>query len=282
VAEGITDYYADLTLRRAGLISDGEFMTGTARAIQQLQNTPGRLVQSVEESSFDSWVKFYRPDENTINSQVSYYDKGAILGLLLDLEIRKRSKGAKSLDDVLRTLYTEFFKNNRNYTPADFQRISETAAGGSLEEFFAKYVRGVDELNYNAALEAVGLRLDTALLGPTGQPAQRVEFGADLRQEEDRLLVTRVYAGSPAYDQGLNTGDQIVALDNARVTRDFFNARLAEKKPGDLINLTIFRFDELSTLLIKLGGRSDGTYRIVPLPAQTEVQKRMLRGWLGS
>ncbi|HEX3184096.1 MAG TPA: PDZ domain-containing protein [Pyrinomonadaceae bacterium] len=282
VAEGITDYYADLTLRRAGLISDGEFMTATARAIQQLQNTPGRLVQSVEESSFDSWVKFYRPDENTINSQVSYYDKGAILGLLLDLEIRKRSKGAKSLDDVLRTLYTEFFKNNRNYTPADFQRISETAAGGSLEEFFAKYVRGVDELNYNAALEAVGLRLDTALLGPTGQPAQRVEFGADLRQEEDRLLVTRVYAGSPAYDQGLNTGDQIVALDNARVTRDFFNARLAEKKPGDLINLTIFRFDELSTLLIKLGGRSDGTYRIVPLPAQTEAQKRMLRGWLGS
>src|SRR5687767_6413627 len=84
VAEGITDYYADLTLRRAGLISDGEFISATARAIQLLQNTPGRLVQSVEESSFDTWVKFYRPDENTLNSQVSYYDKGAILGLLLD------------------------------------------------------------------------------------------------------------------------------------------------------------------------------------------------------
>src|SRR5690349_283413 len=281
VAEGITDYYADLTLRRAGLISDAEFLTGTARSIQQLQNTPGRLVQSVEESSFDSWVKFYRPDENTINSQVSYYDKGAILGLLLDLEIRKRSNGAKSLDDVLRTLYTDFFKKDRNYTPADFQKICETAAGGSLEEFFRKYVRGVDELDYNAAFEAVGLRLDTALPGATGQPVQRVDFGADLRQEEDRLMVTRVYAGSAAYDQGLNTGDQIIALDNARVTRDFFNARLAEKKPGDLINLTIFRFDELSTLLIKLGGRSDGTYRIVPVPAQTEAQKRMLRGWLG-
>jgi predicted metalloprotease with PDZ domain len=281
VAEGITDYYADLTLRRAGLIGDGEFVTATARAIQQLQNTPGRLVQSVEESSFDSWVKFYRPDENTINSQVSYYDKGAILGLLLDLEIRKRSNGAKSLDDVLRTLYTEFFKKNRNYTPADFQQICETAAGGSLEEFFAKYVRGKDELNYNAALEAVGLRLDTAVPGSNGQPVQRVDFGADLRQEQDRLMVTRVYAGSAAYDQGLNAGDQIVALDNARVTRDFFNARIAEKKPGDLINLTIFRFDELSTLLIKLGGRSDGIYRIVPLPAQTEAQKKMLRGWLG-
>jgi predicted metalloprotease with PDZ domain len=282
VAEGITDYYSDLTLRRAGLITDGDFISAKAREIQALQNTPGRLVQSVEESSFDSWVKFYRPDENTINSQVSYYDKGAILGLLLDLEIRKRSNGAKSLDDVMRTLYTEFFKKDRNYTPADFQKASEAAAGGSLEEFFAKYVRGKEELNYNAALEAVGLRLDTTLLGANGQPVERVNFGADVRQDQDRLMVTRVYAGSPAYEQGLNTGDQIVALDNARVTRDFFNARIAEKKPGDLINLTIFRFDELSTVLIKLGGRSDGTYRIVPLPSQTEAQKRMLRSWLGN
>lgn len=281
VAEGITDYYADLTLRRAGLISDGDFINATARAFQQLQNTPGRLVQSVEESSFDSWIKFYRPDENSINSQVSYYDKGGILGLLLDLEIRKRSNGAKSLDDVLRYLYTEFYKKDRNYTPTDFQKACELAAGGSLEEFFAKYVRGKDELNYNASLEAVGLRLETSALGPTGQPAERVYFGADVRQDNDRVMVTRVYAGSPAYEQGLNTGDQIVALDNARVTRDFLNARIAEKKPGDLINLTIFRFDELSTLLIKLGGRADGTYRIVPLPTQTEAQRRMLRSWLG-
>jgi predicted metalloprotease with PDZ domain len=282
VAEGITDYYADLTLRRAGLITDVDFITATTRAIQALQNTPGRLVQSVEESSFDTWVKFYRPDENTINSQVSYYDKGAILGLLLDLEIRKRSNGAKSLDDVMRTLYTEFFKKNRNYTPADFQKLSETAAGGSLEDFFAKYVRGKEELDYNGAFEAVGLRMETTSPGPNGQPVERVNFGADLRQEQDRLMVTRVYAGSPAYDQGLNTGDQILALDNVRVTRDFFNARIAEKKPGDLINLTIFRFDELSTLLIKLGGRTDGAYRIVPLATQTEAHRRMLRGWLGT
>lgn len=282
VAEGITDYYSDIALRRAGLITAGEFLSSAARSFQQLQNTPGRLVQSVEESSFDAWVKFYRPNENTINSQVSYYDKGAILGLLLDLEIRKRSNGAKSLDDVMRALYTDFFKKNRNYTPEDFQKLCETAAGGSLEEFFAKYVRGKDELNYDAALEVVGMRLETAAMNATGQPVERAYFGADLRQEEDRLMVTRVLAGSPAYDQGLNTGDQIIALDNARVTRDFFNARLAEKKPGDIMNLTIFRFDELSTLLIKLGGRREGTYRIVPLGTQTEAQKQALRGWLGT
>ena len=282
VAEGITDYYSDVALRRAGLVSEAEFLAAAARAFQGLQNTPGRLEQSVEESSFDSWIKFYRPDENSINSQVSYYDKGAILGLLLDLEIRKRSNGAKSLDDVMRYLYTEFFKKQRNYTPADFQKISEQMAGATLEEFFTKYVRNTAELDYNSALSAAGLHLDTGVMTTDGKPVERVFFGADVEQQEDRLIVRRVYAGSPAYEQGLNAGDQIVAMDNMRVTRDFFNARIAEKKPGDLINLTIFRFDDMSTLLIRLGGRSEGLYRITALPTQTEVQKQIYRAWLGS
>ena len=277
VAEGITDYYADLSVRRAGLITENEFLTATARAIQNLQNTPGRKEQTVEESSFDTWIKFYRQDENSINSQVSYYDKGAILGLLLDLEIRQRSKNAKSLDDVMRYLYVEFFKKNRNYTPADFQKACELMAGSNLEDFFNRYVRGMEELNYSVALEAAGLRLDTTSTGAD----EKVDFGADVTDEEGRLMVRRVYAGSPAYEQGLNAGDQIVALDNMRVTKDFFTARMAEKKPGDLVNLTIFRFDDLSNLLIKLGERREGTYRIVPLPNQTEAQKRVYRSWLG-
>jgi predicted metalloprotease with PDZ domain len=280
VAEGITDYYADVALKRGGLISDNEFLSATARAMQALQNTPGRLEQSAEESSFDSWIKYYRQDENSVNSQVSYYEKGALLGLLLDLEIRKRSAGAKSLDDVMRYLYTEYFKKNRNYGPADFQKACELMAGGSLEEFFNRYVRGKEELDYNGALEAAGLKLDRDTPGRSSGASDRKFFGADLVQEQDRLMVERVYAGSPAYEQGLNFGDQIVALDNVRVTRDFFNARLAEKKPGDLINLTIFRFDDLSTLLIKLGPGREGTYRIVPLPTQTELQKKIYRDWL--
>jgi predicted metalloprotease with PDZ domain len=95
-------------------------------------------------------------------------------------------------------------------------------------------------------------------------------------------MVTRVYAGSPAYEQGLNAGDQIVALNNMRTTREFFEARLAEKRPGDLITLTIFRFDDLSTLLIKLGQRPDGTYRIVPLPSPNNQQKQIYRSWLNA
>ena len=280
VAEGITDYYADVALRRAGLISESEYLMAAARAMQALQDTPGRLEQSAEESSFDAWIKYYRQDENSSNSQVSYYEKGALLGLLLDLEIRKRSGGAKSLDDVMRYLYAEYYKKNRNYGPADFQKACELMASGSLDEFFSKYVRGKAELDYNAALEAAGLRLEIVPAGDTGRASDRIFFGADLQQAQDRLMVERVYAGSPAYEQGLNFGDQIVALDNQRVTRDFFNARLAEKKPGALINLTIFRFDELSTLLIKLGPGREGTFRIVPLTSQTEMQKKIYRDWL--
>jgi len=280
VAEGITDYYADVTLRRANLISDREFLSAAARSFQSLQNTPGRLVQAVDEASFDSWIKFYRQDENSVNSQVSYYDKGAILGLLLDLQIRKRSNGSKSLDDVMRYLLNEYFKKDRNYGPEDFQKACELMAGSSLEEFFVKYVRGREELDYDAALNAAGLQLETTT-NDGGKAVERAYFGADTAWEDNRLIVERVYAGSPAYDQGLNTGDQIVALNNMRVTKEFFDARMAERKPGDLVNLTIFRFDDLSTLLIKLGARTDATYRIVPVQNQTEAQQKIYKAWLG-
>src|SRR5882724_2198244 len=281
VAEGITDYYAELALRRAGLVSEKDFLAAAAKAIRTMQNTPGRLEQSAEEASFDAWIKFYRQDENSVNSQVSYYDKGAILGMLLDLQIREQSRGTKSLDDVMRFLYSEFFKKDRNYTPEDFQKICETMAGSSLDQFFSKYVRGRDELDYNDAFEAAGLRLETNTASNAGT-LEKPYFGADLAQEVDRLIVKRVYAGSPAYQQGLNAGDQIVALNNMRVNKDFFDARLAEKKPGDLLTLTIFRSDDLSTLIIKLGNRIDPAYRIVQIDKPSDLQQSIYQSWLGA
>jgi predicted metalloprotease with PDZ domain len=282
VAEGITDYYARVVLRRAGVTSEKEFLTEFARAFQQLQNTPGRLEMSAEEASFDTWIKYYRQDENSINSQVDYYAKGSILGLLLDLEIRKRSKGSKSLDDVMRYLYTEFYKKDRNYSPKDFQQACELMAGSSLEEFFARYVQGREELDYNAALAAAGLILNTTGPAVTGRPAERAYLGADVTQDGERLLVRRVYAGSPAYEQGLNTGDQIVAINNMRANREFFEARIADRRPGDLINLTIFRSDDLSMLPIKLGGRIPPAYAIGPVLNPTEEQKRIYQSWTGA
>jgi predicted metalloprotease with PDZ domain len=281
VAEGGTDYYANLVLRRAGLVTDKEYLAQLARSFQGLQNTPGRLEMSAEEASFDAWIKYYRTDENSVNSQISYYDKGAILCGLLDLEIRRRSRGAKSLDDVLRYLYTDFYKKGRNYTPEDFQRVAEQMAGGSLEQFFARYVRGREELDYNAPLEGVGLRLDTGR-STDAATARKAYLGADLGQEGERLTVRRVYAGGPAYDQGLNANDQVVALDNMRVNNEGFNARLAEKRPGDIIHLTLFRSDDLRTLDIKLGERTDGDYRILPVAQATPDQMRLYQDWLGT
>src|SRR6185503_7069950 len=277
VAEGITSYYGEIILRHANLISEKEYLDRVASAFQNFQKVPGRFEMSAEEASFDAWIKYYRQDENSENSHIDYYEKGAILGLLLDLEIRKLSRNAKSLDDVMRYLYNEHFKKDRNYTPADFQKISEQMAGASLEQFFARYVRGREELDYNGALAAAGLRVDLSEAPAAGKPQDRAYLGADLSQDGDRLLVSRVYGGSRAYEQGLNSGDQIVALDNMRVNRDFFNARLAEKRPGQLVNLTIFRFDDLSSLPIKLGAISDAIYRIVPVANPSDDQKRVYR-----
>ena len=278
VAEGITDYYAGLFVRRAGFVSDKEYLNNQAQAMQSLQGQPGRLKMSAEEASFNTWIKEYRPDENSINTLISYYPKGAALGMLLDLEIRKRSGGAKSLDDVMRYLYTDFYKRGRNYTPADFQRACELMAGSSLEDFFRRYVHGREELPYDEKLAYVGLHLETTRAGQ----AERPYLGANLNQDGERLTVRAVLADTPAYDQGLNTGDQIIAFDGARVNQDQFNARLAEKRPGDTIRLTIFRNDDLRNLDIKLGGRLDPVYVITPVAQPTDEQKRLYQGWIGT
>jgi predicted metalloprotease with PDZ domain len=276
VAEGITAYYQTLFLRRAGFVSDKEYLGALSETIRDVQTKPGRLLMSAEEASYDAWIKYYRADENFVNSQISYYDKGALLGLLLDLQIRKMSGGARSLDDVMRALYTDFFKKNRNYTPADFERVCERMAGGSLEDFFARYVRGREELPYDAILANVGLRLEPA------SATERASLGADVAQDNDRLMVRRVYSGAAAYEQGLNAGDQIVALDGYRVNRDNFMQRLNEKRPADVARLTVFRADELRSFDIKLDGIRDASYRPIPLAKPTAEQSQLYQGWLGA
>lgn len=288
VAEGITDYYGELMPERAGLISGRLYLQQLARRIQAFQNTPGRLEMSAEEASFNAWIKEYRPDENSINSAISYYSKGELLGLLLDLGIRQRTNNGKSLDDVMRYLYTEFFKKGRNYTPADFQKACEYEAGGSLEQFFSEYVRGRAELvpAYNQMLSAAGLHLDQDSEATDESRANGVAekgfLGADVEQAGDLIRVTTVRSGTPAYDQGLNAKDLIVALDGQHVNKETFQAVIAAHHPGDSIQLTIFRFDVLRTLNLKLGRRNDSVYHITPLPLPNEQQKRIYSSWLGA
>ncbi len=291
VAEGGTAYYEGLLVQRAGLMSDKDFLASKATQIQALQNRPGRFETSLENASFDAWIKYYRPDENAVNNQISYYDKGEIVNFLLDIEIRKASNGAKSLDDVMRYLYAEFAKKNKNYTPEDFQKIAETTAGKSLDDFFNKYVRGREEIDYNSILNGIGLQLTT------GGGDELAYLGADFVQQGERLLVRQVQIGTPAYEQGLNANDQIIAMDGFRVmqTDSFartsekpsdsvkdFSTRLEMKRPGDKIRLTVFRFDELREIEITLGGRAKPDFKIVAVDNLTDKQRRLYQSYMGT
>ncbi|MGI8787588.1 MAG: M61 family metallopeptidase [Pyrinomonadaceae bacterium] len=277
VAEGGTAYYEGLQVERAGLISDEEFLDGKAKAIQSLQNRPGRFETSLEDASFNAWIKYYRQDENSINNQISYYDKGEIVNFLLDIEIRKSSGGAKSLDDVMRYLYNEFFKKNKNYTPEDYQKTAEMMAGKSLDDFFSKYVRGTAEIDYNSILGGIGLRLST------GESAKQTAYlGANLKQDGDKLTVTSVPKDTPAYEQGLNANDQIVAVDGSRASQTFLASYLGEKRPNDKIKLTVFRFDQLRDIEIVLGGRAKQDFKIEAVENLTDEQKRLYQEYLGA
>jgi predicted metalloprotease with PDZ domain len=276
MAEGGTDYYGNVLLLRAGLMSDKDFLAAMASEIESLQGQPGRFQTSVEEASWDAWIKYYRQDENAINNQISYYEKGSLVVGLLDIEIRKASGGAKSMDDVLRFLYTDFFKKGRNYTPEDLQKIAETMAGKSLDDFFRKYVRGRDEIDYNSIFNGIGLQLDSASTAATA----KAYLGVETSQQGERLMVTRVASDTPAYEQGLNTGDQIVAIDGVRASQASLQTAVADKKPGDKIKLMIFRFDETRTIEITLGRKVPDDYSISPLGDASDMQKQLYQGWV--
>ena len=279
IAEGGTEFYSNVILRRAGFSTDKSYLTDRADGIERLQRQPGRLAQSLEESSFDAWIKYYRPDENSINREISYYDKGELVNMLLDLRIRQQTGGAKSLDDVMRVLYNDFYKRNKNYTPQDFQKTAETIAGVSLNDFFAKYVRGRDEIDWNAAFAPFGLRLETRR--PNAKP--EAFLGANFAPTANALTVSNVPAATPAYEQGLNANDQILAIDNYKITTQAeLNQRLADHKSGDKVKLTFYRFDRLRELEITLGERTPENYRFVALENVTDAQKRLYQNWLGA
>lgn len=276
VAEGTTAYYEGILLQRAGLVTDKEVLDTRATLIEQLQARPGRHQTSLEEASLDAWVKFYRQDQNAINNQISYYDKGEIVNMMLDITIRTFSDGVRSLDDVMRYLYGEFYKKDRNFSPEDFKAACEKAAGRSLDDFFNKYVSGRAEIDYNSIVGGIGLRLVATQPG-----ADRAYLGADLAEAEGRLTVRAVPAGSPAFEQGLNFNDQILAIDGYRATNAFLQSYIGQKRPGDTVKLTVFRFDRLLDLEIKLGRNERATYRFQPLANATEIQKRLYREYFG-
>jgi predicted metalloprotease with PDZ domain len=277
VAEGFTDYYADLQVLRAGLQSRDEYLEDLSSTIELLQTTPGRLVQSAEMASFDAWIKYYRPDENSNNTSISYYTKGTVIAFLLDARIRKATNGAKSLDDVMRLAY-EKFSGPKGYTPEQFRAVIEQVAGRSLQGLWESAVEGTSELDYTEALDVFGLRFKPAAQ-QTADRASRPWLGVTTRNDNGRLVITQVQRGSPADVAGLNVDDEILAIDEFRVRADRLENRLEQYKTGDKVAVLVARREQLVRIPTTFGAEPQRAWRLEVNPSATELQRRLLDGW---
>lgn len=281
VMEGLTSYYDTLVPCRAKLYSPEKYFKRMAERVQKYEEKPGRRRQSLSASSFDTWIKLYQPNENAQNCQMSYYEKGEIVGMCLDLEIRRRS--GKSLDDVMRLIYNNWGREGRGFPEGEFRRSCERVAGGSLAKFWADYVDGTAEIPWSRFLEVAGCRLvKTPKKGEDGEAARpkRAWIGIGTQRAGAALVVANVMEGSPAWKAGLSPRDELVAVDGARILPEDWEKRVGELEPGERLKLTIFRNGYLKELPLRVGGRDNVTWAIQRVGKPSEDQKRVYQAWL--
>ncbi|WP_165075519.1 M61 family metallopeptidase [Paludisphaera rhizosphaerae] len=295
VAEGITSYYDRLIVRRAGLCTTAEYLAGdppsagedrTINDVERLQTTPGRLVQPLEESSYDAWIKFYRRDENTANTQISYYVKGAVVAFLLDGKIRRATNGAKSLDDVMRLAYSRY-SGERGYTPEEFQKTAAEVAGVDLSDFFRRALRSTDELDYAEACSWLGLRFSKDRPAKNDKDKKDDDKGAKAwlglttKNEEGRLMVSQIKRDTPGFEAGFNVGDEILGIGEDRIPAGQWNKRIETFKPGDKVSVLIARRDRFQRLEVAFGQEPPRDWTLELLPDADDAQKAHRKSWLG-
>jgi len=273
VVEGLTAYYDDLILARAGVLSQAGFLERLSGQIAALQDTPGRLVQPLAQASRDAWIGFYRPDENTANSEVNYYTKGALVGFLLDAEIRRRSGGKRSLDDALRLAYQRH-AGARGYDSAELRAALADTAGAPLDDLLAAAVDGTAELDYAAALDWFGLRF--AAPPPAGK-----EPAGFLGARVDGSQVAEVRRDTPAAQAGLSAGDELLAIDDLRLPAGGLAQRLERYRPGDTVELLVARRGQLRRLPVVLGQPPAPRWKLEPRPDAGPAQRARRDAWLG-
>ncbi len=277
VAEGITSYYDDLTVRRAGLSTQKEYLEQLSKQIETLQSTPGRLTQTMSDSSFDAWVKLYKRDENSKNSSISYYNKGAVVAFLLDIQIRDATAGAKTLDDVMRLAYQRF-SGEAGYSTQDFQNTASEIAGKDLTDWFRKAIDSTEELDYHPALRHLGLRFKSAELKDDKPTAW---LGATTEVRGGMLVVTEVQRGTPAFDAGLNAEDEIVATGEYRVDPEKFAERLENYRPGNTVELLVARREKMMALSVVLGQEPAKVWDFEAIPDADGDTVARRNAWLG-
>ena len=241
--EGATSYYDWRVLVLAGVCTVEEYLDHLAGELAYLDGTPGRLVQALEETSFDAWIKLYRPDENSTNSTVSYYRKGEVVCVLLDLEIRARTGGRVTLDHVLAHLWREYGARQRPVPEDGMQAIFEHVAGVPLGDLFDAWIRSAAEVDPTAALARVGLTLER-----TSRPdAPAGSLGVRVRTEGTRGIVASVTRGSAAARAGIDAGDELLGVGGARVEGGNVEATLRGRAQGDAVDVLVARDGRILT-----------------------------------
>jgi predicted metalloprotease with PDZ domain len=273
--EGTTSYYDLLIPLRAGIYDAKSYLSHLGKEIMRYQNISGRKVQPLSESSFDTWIKLYRPDANSGNTQISYYLKGEMVSLLLDLMIRARHRNQRSYDDVMRKMWHQFGKDEIGFTPEDLQEVIESVAGVHLADFFASYIDGLDDLPFNQYLEPFGLQL-------VGENEEEPFSGLRVSSENGREMIKFVEADSPAQLGGITAGDELLAIDGIKVSANGLAERLKDYQPNDTIEVAIFHQDQLRICNIVLASPRQSRYQLKLVVNPTLIQKDNLVGWLGN
>lgn len=275
IAEGFTAYYDNLVLCRAKLISVETYLKLLSEDITLVENLPGRKIQTVTEASFDTWIKFYRPNENTPNTTVSYYVKGSLIALCLDLLIIHQTQNQYSLDEVMKRLYNQFYKTeNRGYTENEFKAMLEEVAGTSLNHIYEHYVNGLDDLDYNHYLGYAGLRLK--ICTPETKPLPTT--GLTTSFTTGKLVVTQIERGTAAWDAGINVNDELLAINGNRMA-DLEKA-LQFLLPGDTINITLSRDGRLLEIPLTLQNQHKIKYQVEAMAEPTYQQITVRNKWL--
>lgn len=282
IVEGFSNYYQGIYTKRAGLQSSESFIKNLANTINQVENQPGNRVDPVSQSSFDAWIKLYRPNENSTNSTISYYSKGSLIALIMDLEIIHSTAGKSGLDEVMKAMYDEYFvKKARGYTDAEFKAMAEKIAGKSFDSIYADYIHGVKTIDYTTYLNYAGLTLiDDAA------SANDAYLGASTSLKNGKIIISKVSRESPAWVGGLNVNDEILTMNDQQINAisdprlsevDMF---IANKRVGDKVKVQVNRDSQLLNIDVVLVRNPNHKFRIAALEAATPAQVAVMKRWL--
>ena len=285
--EGITSYYDDLGLLRAGTVSAASWLELVGQQATRVYQGTGRHRQSLADSSFDAWTKFYRQDENAPNAIVSYYTKGSLAAIALDLTLRLRSEGRASLDDVMRTLWARYGQTGVGVPEGGVEQVAAEVLGADLSDFFDAAIRGTDDLPLADLLEQFGvefhLRARTGSSDSGGSPAPEAPtscLGGRCVRKGDGWKLANVYTGGAAHKAGLSADDVIIAIDGLKPSGNPVDS-LGKRTPGDVVTVHAFRRDELMVLQVELGEPPLDTVWLALSESASEAALARRMAWLG-